>query len=250
VWFANVELFSVFARTLSRFSPLELRPFSPEDWSAAPRSERSARLRLYGAGLRTDPALPVGGGAFVLAALATVVFDGWSQTDRFGGFQQWFWERWSFLAHHVDVLQTLSMVAVVAIFVSAYLLITRKRAEALATTLIPIAGVYFAAHYFAYLLIAGQNTPAVIVDPFGHSWNPLGWGEYATTTAVAPAGLVWWIQVLLIVFGHVVAVFAAHRLALRSSTRARALVMQLPLVGLMVAYTVAGLWVLAQQIKV
>jgi hypothetical protein len=249
-WFANVELFSVFARTLSRFSPLELRPFSPEEWSATPAAGRSARLRPYGAGLRTDPALPVGGGAFVLAALATVVFDGWSQTDRFGGFQQWFWERWSFLAHHVNVLQTLSMVAVVAIFVSAYLLITRRRAEALATTLIPIAGVYFAAHYFAYLLIAGQNTPAVIVDPFGHSWNPLGWGEYAITKAVAPAGVIWWIQVLLIVFGHVVAVFAAHRLALRSSTRARALVMQLPLVGLMVAYTVAGLWVLAQQIKV
>jgi hypothetical protein len=249
VWFANVELFSVFARTLSRFSPLELRPFSPEEWSAAPRTERTARLRPYGAGLRTDPTLPVGGGAFVLAALATVVFDGWSQTDRFGGFQQWFWERWSFLAHHVDVLQTLSMVAVVAIFVSAYLVITRERAEAFATTLIPIAGVYFAAHYFAYLLIAGQNTPAVIVDPFGHSWNPLGWGEYATTKAVAPAGVVWWIQVLLIVFGHVVAVFAAHRLALRTTTRVRALAMQLPLVTLMVAYTVAGLWVLAQQIK-
>ena len=249
VWFANVELFSVFSRTLSRFSPLELRPFSPEEWSAAPRSERHARVRPYGAGLRTDPALPVGGGAFVLGALATVVFDGWSQTDRFGGFQQWFWERWSFLAHHVDVLQTLSMVAVVAIFVAAYLLITRSRAEAYATTLIPIAGVYFAAHYFAYLLIAGQNTPAVIVDPFGHSWNPLGWGEYAITKGVAPAGAVWWIQVLLIVFGHVVAVFAAHRLALRSSTRARALAMQLPLVALMVAYTVAGLWVLAQQIK-
>jgi hypothetical protein len=249
-WFANVELFSVFARTLSRFSPLELRPFSPEEWSATSQEERSARLRPYGAGLRTDPLLPAGGGAFVLAALATVVFDGWSQTDRFGAFQQWFWERWSFLAHHVDVLQTLSMVAVVAIFVAAYLAITRGQAEALATTLIPIAGVYFAAHYFAYLLIAGQNTPAVIVDPFGHSWNPLGLGEYAITKAVAPAGVVWWIQVVLIVFGHIVAVFAAHRLALRTSTRARALVMQLPLVGLMVAYTVAGLWVLAQQIKV
>ena len=248
-WFANVELFSVFARTLSRFSPLELRPFSPEEWSATPRSDRSARLRSYGAGLRTDPALPVGGGAFVLAALATVVFDGWSQTDRFGSFQQWFWERWAFLAHHVNVLQTLSMVAVVAIFVSAYLLITRRQAEAFATTLIPIAGVYFAAHYFAYLLIAGQNTPAVIVDPFGHSWNPLGWGEYEISKGVVPAGVVWWIQVILIVFGHVVAVFAAHRLALRTSTRARALAMQLPLVALMVGYTVAGLWVLAQQIK-
>jgi hypothetical protein len=57
-WFANVELFSVFARTLSRFSPLELRPFSPEEWSATPKPDRTARLRPYGAGLRTDPALP------------------------------------------------------------------------------------------------------------------------------------------------------------------------------------------------
>ena len=89
--------------------------------------------------------------------------------------------------------------------------------------MIPIAAVYFTAHYFAYLLIAGENTPAVIVDPFGHSWNPLGWGEYATDERDRAGGLVWWIQVLLIVCGHVVAVFAAHRLALRSSTRARAL---------------------------
>ncbi|MGZ4334334.1 MAG: hypothetical protein ACXVRJ_08705 [Gaiellaceae bacterium] len=248
-WFANVELFSVFARTLSRFSPLELRPFVPEQWAAAPRHERSARPRLYGAGLRTDPPLPAGGAAFVLAALATVVFDGWSQTDRFASFQQWFWERWSFLAHHVDVLQTLSMVAVVAIFVAAYLAVTRGHAEAFAVTLIPIASVYFTAHYFAYLLIAGENTVAVVVDPFGHSWNPLGWGEYGIWKGIAPAGAVWWIQVVLIVFGHVVAVFAAHRLALRASTRGRAIVAQLPLVGLMVAYTVAGLWVLAQQIK-
>src|SRR5205814_3499916 len=117
-----------------------------------------------------------GGGAFVLTALATVVFDGWSQTDRFASLQQWFWERWSFLADHVDVLQTLSMLAVVVLFVGAYLLVTRREASIYAATLIPIAGVYFAAHYFAYLLIAGQNTPAVVVDPFGHSWNPFGWG--------------------------------------------------------------------------
>ena len=108
-WFGNVELFSVFSRTLSRFSPLELRPFVPEQWAAIAVAERSARFRLYGAGLRRDPALPVGGGAFVLTTLATVVFDGWSQTDRFGTFQQWFWDRWSFLAQHVDVLQTLSL---------------------------------------------------------------------------------------------------------------------------------------------
>ncbi|HEY6963161.1 MAG TPA: hypothetical protein VI408_14825, partial [Gaiellaceae bacterium] len=248
-WLGNVEVFSVFARTLSRFSPLELRPFSPEEWASTPASERRARVRTYGAGLRTDPRLPAGGAAFVLAALATVVFDGWSQTDRFASLQEWFWQRWSFLAHHVDVLQTLSMVAVVVLFVGAYLLVTRGAAAELATTLIPIAAVYFTAHYFAYLLIAGQNTPAVIVDPFGHSWNPLGWGEYGLWKGIAPAGLVWWIQVLLIVFGHVVAVFAAHRVALRTRGRTFAFAAQLPLVLLMVAYTVAGLWVLAQQIK-
>jgi hypothetical protein len=248
-WLGNVELFSVFARTLSRFSPLELRPFVPETWAETPVEERSARFRGYGAGLRTDPALPAGGGAFVLATLATVVYDGWSQTDRFGSVQQWFWERWSFLAHHVDVLETLSMVAVVAIFVGAFLLVARRHARVIAPTLIPIAAVYFTAHYFAYLLIDGQATLGVLVDPFGHSWNPGGLGEYNYWRGIAPPGGVWWVQILVIVWGHVAAVFAAHRLALRGSTRVRALAAQAPLVGLMVLYTVAGLWVLAQQLK-
>jgi hypothetical protein len=248
-WLGNVEVFSVLARTLSRFSPLELRPFVPEQWASTPPEERHAVLRPYGAGLRTDPGLPAGGGAFVLTALATVVFDGWSQTDRFGSFQAWFYDHWSYLEHHVDVLQTLSMIGVVVVFVAAYLLVTRGQASLLAPTLIPIAAVYFTAHYFAYLLIAGEDTPAVLVDPFGHSWNPLGWGEYALWKGIAPAAFVWWIQVLVIVWGHVAAVFAAHRLALRNSDRSRALVAQAPLVVLMVLYTTAGLWVLAQQLK-
>ena len=246
-WLGNVELFSVLSRTFSRFSPLELRPFVPEEWAVS--KQRSARLRPYGAGLRTEPPLPDGGAAFVLTALATVVFDGWSSTDRFATFQEWFWQRWSFLAHHVSVLQTLSMLAVVALFVGAYLLVTRRHARELAVTLIPIAAVYFTAHYYTYLLIAGQATLGVIVDPFGDSWNPFGWGEYPLNTGIVPAGLVWWIQVLLIVWGHVAAVFAAHRLAVRAWSPTRALLAQAPLVALMVGYTVAGLWVLAQQIR-
>jgi hypothetical protein len=219
----------------------------PEEWAAS--EQRSARLRLYGAGLRTDPPLPAGGAAFVLTALATVVFDGWSSTDRFATFQEWFWQRWSFLADHVAVLQTLSMIAVIVLFVGAYLLVTRAQARELAVTLIPIAAVYFAAHYFSYLLIAGQATLGVLVDPFGHSWNPFGWGEYPLNTNVVPAGAIWWLQILLIVWGHIAAVFAAHRLAVRGSSPARALLAQAPLVALMVGYTVSGLWVLAQQIK-
>jgi hypothetical protein len=248
-WLGNVELFTVFSRAFARFGPMQLEPRSPDEWLATPPDERALRWRPYGAGLRTDPPLPAGGGAFVLTTLATVVFDGWSQTDRFGSFQQWFYERWSFLAHHVAVLQTLSMVAVVAAFVLAYVLVARGHARAVAPTLIPIAAVYFAAHYFAYLLIAGQYTLGVLVDPFGKSWNPWGLGEYEIWKGIAPAALTWWLQVLLIVWGHVAAVFAAHRVALRRSTAGRALLAQAPLVLLMVAYTIAGLWVLAQQIK-
>jgi hypothetical protein len=249
-WLGHAEFLTVLSRAFARFGMIELRPPDPDDWLATAPEERIVRLRPHGAGLRTDPPLPAGGGAFVLTALATVVFDGWSQTDRFGSFQQWFYERWSFLAEHVNVLQTLSLLAVVVIFVVAYVVVVGGSARELAPTLIPIAAVYFAAHYFAYLLIAGQYTLGVIVDSLAKGWNPLGFGEYEIWKGIAPAALVWWAQVLLIVWGHVVAVSAAHRLALRRRpSPARALVAHTPLVMLMVCYTVAGLWVLAQQIK-
>src|SRR5215208_1219733 len=216
-WLGNVELLTVLSRAFARFGVVELDPRDPDDWLASAREERSVRLRPYGAGLRADPPFPAGGGAFVLTALATVVFDGWSQTDRFGSFQQWFYERWSFLAEHVDVLQTLSLAAVVALFVVAYVLVARSAAREVAPTLVPIAAVYFAAHYFAYLLIAGQYTLSVVVDPFAQGWDPAGLGEYGIWRGIVPAALVWWVQVLVIVWGHVAAVFAAHRLALRGA---------------------------------
>ena len=151
------------------------------------------------------------------------------------------------------------MVAIVAAFVLAFLLVcallgesgVAEAARRYSPTLVPIAAVYFAAHYFDYLLVAGQSTLGVIVDPLGHSWNPGGLGEYPIRKGVAPAAGVWWTQIVLIVAGHVAGIVAAHRVALRRSVRpAQVLAYQAPLVLLMVAYTVAGLWVLAQQIKV
>jgi hypothetical protein len=258
-WLGNVELFTVFARAFARFAPTELTPPSPDDWLATPPEERAVRLRWFGAGLRSDPALPSGGGAFVLATLATVVYDGWSQTNRFATFEGWFLDRSTFLARHDDLLRTGLMVAIVAAFVLAFLLVcallgeggVAEAARRYSPTLIPIAAVYFAAHYFDYLLVAGQATLGVLVDPFGHSWNPAGLGEYPIHKGVVPAAGVWWTQVVLIVAGHVMGVVAAHRVAVRRGARpAFVLGRQAPLVVLMVAYTVAGLWVLAQQIKV
>lgn len=258
-WLGNVELFTVFARAFARFAPTELEPSLPDDWLAARPEQRSVRLRWFGAGLQTDPALPSGGGAFVLTTLATVVYDGWSQTNRFATFEGWFLDRWSWLGRHVDLLRTGLMLAIVAAFVLAFLLVCALVREGSATeaarryapTLIPIAAVYFAAHYFDYLLIAGQSTLGVVVDPLGHSWNPGGLGEYGLWRGIAPPAGVWWAQIVLIVAGHVAGIVAAHRVALgRGAAPTRVLVHQAPLVLLMVAYTIAGLWVLAQQIRV
>ena len=254
-WLANVEVFTVVARTFARCAPTELTPRNPDEWLAEEPTGRELRLRPYFTGLRTDPALPAGGSALVLTMLATVVYDGFSQTNRFAELQGWFLDRSTWLGLHVDLLDTLLMVAIVALFVAAFLIVSSvggglEAARRFAPTLIPIAAVYFVAHYLAYLLLAGQRTPTVLVDPLGLGWNPVGLGHYEIWTGIAPAALVWWSQVLLIVVGHVAAVVAAQRVELAVGRgRSRSLAAQAPLVALMVGYTVAGLWVLAQQIR-
>jgi hypothetical protein len=111
-----------------------------------------------------------------------------------------------------------------------------------APTLMPIVAVYFAAHYLLYLVSYGQLTWKVIVDPLERDWVPdLGiWTGY-------PAGAAWAFQVGMIVLGHICAIFAAHRMALQVVARRRAAVwVQAPLIVLMIAYTVLGLWILGQ----
>ena len=259
VWLANCEVFTVFARTLARCAPLELDPAEPEDWLDAEPTRRAVRLRPYGAGLVSTRPAPPGGGAFVIALLATVVYDGFSQTTQFRDSKFWIYDRAGFFRAHADLYSTLLMAAVVLAFVAAFLLVMaivgrseggfQLTARRYAPTLVPIAAAYFVAHYFAYLLIAGKATLAVLVDPLGRSWNPWGLGEYPLTYGwIAGAG-VWWAQIALIVVGHVAAILAAHHIAVQSRPTARgALLGQSPVVLLMVGYTMAGLWVLAQQL--
>jgi hypothetical protein len=57
----------------------------------------------------------------------------------------------------------------------------------------------------------------------------------------------WYGAVTLIVAGHVIAVVLAHSAALRVFGEA-ASVSQIPMVALMVAYTMLSLWILAQPV--
>ena len=143
----------------------------------------AACASTYGSGVRREPMLGTGGGTFVLALLATVVYDGFSQTQKYVDLESWFLDRSTWLAVHETLLDSLIMVAVVGAFALAFLLVVTavSRLEATsvtdaarryAPTLIPIAAVYFVSHYFLYLVYASQFTWAAVADPFGREWVP------------------------------------------------------------------------------
>lgn len=67
--------------------------------------------------------------------------------------------------------------------------------------------------------------------------------------ALVDARFLWLFSVVAIVAGHVVAVWLTHITALRvCDDRKKALVSQVPMVALMIGYTMLSLWILAQPI--
>jgi hypothetical protein len=77
----------------------------------------------YGAGVWREPALGAGGGTFVLATLATVVFDGISQTNTYLLWEADLFEWQVWFSYHITLFQTLFMVAIVGGFALLYLAI-------------------------------------------------------------------------------------------------------------------------------
>jgi hypothetical protein len=114
---------------------------------------------------------------------------------------------------------------------------------------VPIAIAYHLSHYLSYLLIAGQNIIPLASDPFGVGSDLFGTRTYRIDIAIVNAKMVWYVAVTAIVVGHVIAVYLAHIMALRVFTTPRqAVLSQIPMLGLMVAYTMISLWILSQPI--
>jgi hypothetical protein len=81
----------------------------------------------------------------------------------------------------------------------------------------------------------------------------LGWDIFGAGHPGEPPildmAVVWHIEVALILIGHVVSVYLAHRVALKVfASRRDAILSQLPMLGLMVCYTILGLWVISLPI--
>jgi len=118
---------------------------------------------------------------------------------------------------------------------------------AFALTLVPIALVYNAAHNYSYVTYNAQSLIPLLADPLGKGWHLLPTAGYVPSLALNAASTVWYMQIVLIVLGHVIAVYLAHlRAGEQFRTAQKALLSQYPMLILMVLYTMTSLWILAQ----
>ena len=231
-WFARGDAFEVYSTLLGRLSPFGRR----EDGRLVLRSP------LDGVdGLRPERGLT----AVVVVLIGSTGFDGLSRTQ--------FWQsgpgRDAYLSAVPGTIGLLGMIALAALlYVGATLLCglltgqpPREQPGLFAHSLVPIAAGYAIAHYFSLLLLDGQATWILASNPFGQQGVDL-FGTYGNAidyTAVSPRTIAN-TQVGGIVLGHVLGVVLAHDRAVRAGRR-RVTSGQLPLVVVMVAFTVGGL---------
>ena len=113
--------------------------------------------------------------------------------------------------------------------------------------LVPIAAAYLIAHYFTLFLIQGQFIVTLISDPFGRGWDLFGTADFAPNLAIVSPETTWYVQVAALVVGHVAGLAIAHDRAVAVfEGRGRALEAQLPMLALMVVYTLGGMWLLTR----
>jgi hypothetical protein len=113
--------------------------------------------------------------------------------------------------------------------------------------LVPIAAAYMLAHYFTLFLIQGQFIITLASDPFGKGWDLLGTADFAPNLTIVAPNTVWYVQVAALVVGHVAGLTIAHDRAVAIfPNRLTSLEAQFPMLGLMVLYTLGGMWILTR----
>jgi hypothetical protein len=270
-WLRGGEAFSVYFGILGRFAPTEVRVKTSrpcrgcgscepgkegcvncyECFAAASPAERELDLRPPAVGLVRPERPHAGGTAFVVLMLAGVAYDGLLATPL-----------WLQIVRLTPVTQTTGLLVMPLLFLGVYLAFVklsqlaggggvslRRLTPAYVYTLVPIAIAYQVAHYYTYLLIQGQAIISHASDPFGWGWDLFGTADYEIRLGIVSAAFVWYSQVALIVGGHITAVYLAHLVSLRHFESPKlALRSQVPMLVLMILYTVSSLWILSQPI--
>ena len=249
-WLSHGEAFAVVFALFARFSITEVR-------------EGQWRLRPPAVGLLTGRPANFSEMAFVLLILATVTYDGFTETELFQTAALALFSQLQGLgAIAVPIVSTIGLASFPLLFIAAYLAAAALIGWAggntvpLATiagtfvfSLVPIAIAYHFAHYLSLLVFEGQNAIALVSDPFGFGWDLFGTAGRRVDLTVMNAQFLWFFSVGVIVIGHIAAVYLAHAEAMRLfAAQQAALRSQLPMLALMVGYTMLSLWIIAQPI--
>jgi hypothetical protein len=224
-WFDRGDAFEVYSGLIGRLAPLS--------------RGQHGRLVLRNPfnGLAATPEGP-GLVAVVCVLLGSTAYDGFSRTV--------FWVNLQQSGPLPRTLSgTLGLVAFVLFVAITYRTATRRAGPAtLAHSLIPIAVGYLIAHYFTLLLFGGQQTAIIWSDPFGTGANLFGTGNLTIDAELLGVTAIALIRAGAVVAGHIGGVFAAHDRAVAVLPREKAVAGQLPLLLIMVGYTVGGLGLL------
>jgi hypothetical protein len=114
-----------------------------------------------------------------------------------------------------------------------------------AHSVVPIVLGYITAHYLSYIVVVGQQTLVQLSDPMQTGANMLGTANLQVNYwIVSHPTFLAVVKVLAVVVGHVLGVIAAHDRAIKLLPKRHQLTGQLPLLAVMVFYTITGLYLL------
>lgn len=235
-WIERGECFNVYFNMFSRISPLVVRG-----------GKLSTRLPLAGL---TDVVWLPATVTFVCAGIGITAFDGASEGAL-----------WSSIggADPSALTSTIGLIGAIAIVAGFYRLgiegmrsshidmSVRELSQTFAPSLVPIMLGYVVAHYFSFIVFQGQALWPFLSDPLGDGSNMLGTADYRISYTVISNNVIWYVQIVALVAGHVAGLAVAHDKALAVWGKARAAVQsQLWMLVVMVGFTSLGLWLLSQ----
>ncbi len=233
--FGSFEAFTPYNYLVGAIAPLEL--------------DATGTWRWHG-WLRRLPTVPARRGLalFVTAVIGAIAYDGlsgsewWDDLWGTARFEEWFGT--------VALLATIGVVWAgfhAAAWASARIGGTRTAAEvagSFAHVLVPVGLAYALTHYFTAIVFEGQVLLSVASDPLGLGSDYFGTALREVELWIGPTA-VWYVQLAVIVAGHLAAVVLAHDRALALFPKDRAVRSQYPLLALLVVLAGAGLVLLS-----
>ena len=234
-----------------------------ECWEMADDDVKEFSIRPWAVGLSRGERVSTAVVAFHITALASVTFDGFSETPAWVAVQTLLWPLVDPIPGSAfQTIESLGILLVPLLFAAVYILLCGRVSHlsggdmpqgevvrSFVFSLVPIALAYNLSHYLSFILITGQQIIPLASDPLGTGLNLFGTAEYIPNIGIIDARFAWIASVVSLVVGHIISVYIAHIIALRrTSNHVQAVKSQYPMLVLMVFYTAISLWIIAQPL--